>query len=64
MWIFYFDYEDNGKQLKYIMNKVKLSKKLNVKKIFIGDGYNDIGAFRHSNINIAYGKVHCPPSPL
>ena len=43
---------------------MKLSKKLNVKKIFIGDGYNDIGAFRHSNINIAYGKVHCPPESL
>ena len=56
---------NNGKQLKYIMNKGDIIKKIKCKKkIFIGDGYNDISAFRSSNINIAFGKVHYPPESL
>lgn len=56
---------NNGKKLKYIMNKGQVVKKFKCKKkIFIGDGYNDVSAFRNCNIKIAYGKIHLPPDVL
>ena len=63
---FYTSKSDNGgKDLKYIMNKSDVVKKFKgYKRIFVGDGYNDVSAFRNCEIKIAYGKVHYPPDIL
>tara|TARA_A100001011_G_C14279833_1_gene831067 strand:+ start:403 stop:987 length:585 start_codon:yes stop_codon:yes gene_type:complete len=54
-----------GINLKYIMNKGEILKKFkNNRRIFIGDGYNDVTAFRNCEIKIAFGKIHSPPDIL
>ena len=57
--------EGYGMKLKYIMSKDDVVKKYKgYKRIFVGDGYNDVSAFRNCEIKIAYGKVHYPPDVL